>query len=175
MSWKGDWLIMRKPTFILLGAACCGILAVALSATNPFLTSSALAGTHYSTQTIAGTYAWRCTGYAAPALGAAMVPAVAQGTVTSDVEGLFKGGGTLSLGGQIIQERIEGPALVNPDGTGSIVYKVSIVLPDGTEVAGPDWYINFLVLDHGNGIWGMPYNAGTAMSCTLQRMEKNEK
>jgi len=166
---------VRKLRFILLAAACCAILALAVSTTHTFLTPVALAGTHYSTQTIAGTYAWRCTGNAVPAPGAALVPAVAQGTVTSDAEGLFKGGGTLSLGGQIIQERIEGPALVNPDGTGSIVYKVWIVLPDGTEVPGPDWYINFLILDHGNGIWGMPYNAGTAMSCTLQRMGKDEK
>ena len=166
---------MRKIKFVLLAAGCCVILALAVCATISFLTSSALAGTHYSTQTIVGTYAWRCTGNAAPAQGAALVPAVGQGTVTSDAEGLFQGGGTLSLGGVILRERIEGPALVNPDGTGSIVYKVWIVLPDGTEVPGPDWHINFLILDHGNAIWGMPYDAGSAMSCTLQRMEKDEK
>jgi hypothetical protein len=95
--------------------------------------------------------------------------------VASNFEGLFRGGGTLSLGGQILQQRIEGPALVNPDGTGSITYKVWIVLPDGSEVQAPDWHINFLILDQGKGIWGMPYDSGSAMSCTLQRMERDER
>jgi non-specific serine/threonine protein kinase len=40
--------------------------------------------------------------------------AVRQGTVTSDAEGLSKGEGTLSLGGQIAQQFVEGTAEVEP-------------------------------------------------------------
>src|SRR6516225_7423459 len=133
--------IMRRLRSVLLAAACCAVLALAVGVSNLPLTSSALAGGKYSTLTIRGTYAWRCTGHACPAPAADLVPAVPQATVTSDAEGLFKGTGTVSLGGQIVQERIEGPAQVNPDGTGSIVYHVWI---EPGDIQLPDWHINFL-------------------------------
>jgi len=165
---------MEKRRLVLVAVACCALLALA-GVAGRFLTLSAQAGTHNFTQNLSGTYAWRCTGNTAPGPEASSVPAVGQGTVVSDHEGVFRGGGTLSLGGQILQQRIEEPAVANSDGTGSIVYKVWIVLPDGTEIPGPDWHINLVILDHGNGIWGMPYDGGSAMSCTLERMEKDEK
>jgi hypothetical protein len=128
------------------------------------LNVSVLAKSKYSTETIQGTYAWRCTGNATP-FGGSFGPAVAQGTVTSDAQGNFEGAGTVSLAGTIGEWGITGPATVNPDGTGSITYAVSI---DGFHAF--DWHINFLILNEGDEIWGMPYDAGSGVLCTLKRM-----
>ncbi|MBZ5552517.1 MAG: hypothetical protein LAO21_07335 [Acidobacteriia bacterium] len=104
-------------------------------------------------------------GNTAPFPDAPLVPAVGQGIVVSDARGVFKGGGTLSLGGMIIEQSIVGTALVNHDGTGSITYDVSI-----GGVHAFYWDINFLILDGGDEIWGMPYDTGSALLCTLKRM-----
>lgn len=69
-----------------------------------------------------------------------------------------------------MQQSVVGLAQVNPDGTGSIDYKVSI-----NGAYAYDWHINFLILDDGKTIWGMPYDAGSCMLCTLQRMEKGDQ
>jgi hypothetical protein len=161
---------MRTRTTVLLFAV---LLALAVGVTMTLPTSSTLADSKYSTQTIHGTYAFKCTGNVAPALAAPLVPAVAQGIVTSDAKGNFKGGGTLSMGGTILAQTVDtpyGPAHVNPDGTGSIVYAVSIF-----GQYAYDWHINFLILDEGKTIWGMPSDTGSCMLCTLQLMEKADR
>jgi len=75
-----------------------------------------------------GTYAVKCNGYLTPGPNAPMVPATGLSKAVADKDGNWSGSGTLSLGGAIVTQNVQsvGPAMVNPDCTGSLTYSQTI-------------------------------------------------
>lgn len=117
-----------------------------------------------STRTTAGKYAVVCDGFLTSAPGAPLVPAKELAVVTADRNGNFTGGGTISIGGTILQQTVAGTEQLNPDCTGTITYEQTI---DGQP--GPPLDITFFVSQNGNTIDGLVVDSGAVFACKLTR------
>jgi hypothetical protein len=86
-------------------------------------------------------------------------------TCVASRTGFFSCTGTANVGGMIVSQTVQGQAINNPDCTGTIHYEQQL----GGQPA-PPLDINYVILDDGDTIWGLPLNTGTAVACTLRRL-----
>jgi hypothetical protein len=98
-----------------------------------------------------------------------MVPATGLSKAVADKDGNWSGSGTLSLGGAIVTQNVQsvGPAMVNPDCTGSLTYSQTI-----NGQPAPDIHFNFIVEKNSDVIDGIGTDPGSVFSCTLTRISK---
>jgi hypothetical protein len=120
-----------------------------------------------SAKTSVGTYVVVCEGYLTPGPNAPLTFAKELGVVVGDATGTFKGAGTLSLGGQILEHAVNGVAVISSDCTGTITYHQTI---DGQPV--PDFHDTFVISEGGNRIDGMATDPGSVFSCKLRRIRE---
>lgn len=107
-----------------------------------------------------GTYAFQCHGFATanPAVGLEAVTFV--GSVDSNAAGVYEGLGIFNSSlGRVRQHLVGQAEYVDRQCTGSIQYRVWLVLPDGSD--GPELpplYADFVVGKDGREILGVPSN-----------------
>jgi hypothetical protein len=116
---------------------------------------------------IRGTYSVVCTGYISPAANAPQVPFSAIATIQGDFTGNITGGGKASIGGQIVDQKVTGTAVMNGDCTGSISYTQKI-----NGQSAPNLNIVFHVLDNGKELRGMSVDPGATLTCSLKLMSR---
>lgn len=119
-----------------------------------------------SPKTTEGRYLVVCDGFLTPGPQAPLVAAKEIGIGTGDEDGTFVAKGTLSLGGQVVEQTVKGTEQINPDCTGSITYTQTI-----NGQPAPDFHDTFVVSDHGNRIDGMSVDPGSVFSCVLRRLD----
>ena len=105
------------------------------------------------------TYGFQCHGFAA--LGpAGLEPATFGGSVTSNSSAFFDGTGYLNSSLGRLKQHFAGQAVFSDRAcTGSISYRVWLVLPDGND--GPELpplYVDFTTVKNGDEILGVPSN-----------------
>jgi hypothetical protein len=132
-------------------------------------------GTSCSNQSAKGRYGYSCSGVAAnPFNNFSIQPFAAYGVVTGDGEGQWNGQGKVSFNGTIVpwthKTRMDDPAQVNPDCTGSVTYEVTV---GGGPV--PDAHFEFVIVDDGREIKGFPIDPGYAVSCQLILQQQQKK
>ncbi len=120
-----------------------------------------------STKTTTGTYLVICNGYLPPAANAPIVPAKELATVTADQNGNFNGGGTISVGGFLLDQTVSGTEQLGADCTGSISFAQTI-----NGQPGPPLDIKFIVSQNGDRIDGLVVDPGTVFACQLTRTSK---
>jgi hypothetical protein len=134
------------------------MLALATLAAAPVLAEPAC-----TQRTTAGSWAFKCEGEVPVG-----VPTRSLGTCTTSRDAFWQCGGQINAGGTILQQQVRGQAQNNADCTGTIVYTQTI---NGAPAGQLN--IDFVILDHGNTIWGLPLNSGGVLACTLNRISKN--
>jgi hypothetical protein len=141
---------MKHAAFI---AAICSLFA-----------SPAFAAPACDARTTAGNWAFRCEGEL-PAPGPTATRSL--GTCVASRSGFFDCTGSVNLGGAVLPQAVQGQAHNNADCTGTIHYEQQI----GGQPA-PPLDINYVILDNGDTIWGLPLNSGGVLACTLRRMSQ---
>ena len=131
------------------------------------LAASTMRAQQCSAKTTVGRYVVVCEGYLAPGPNAPLTFAKELGVVVGDATGTFKGAGTLSLGGQILEHAVNGVAVISSDCTGTITYHQTI---DGQPV--PDFHDTFVISEGGNRIDGIATDPGSVFSCKLRRISE---
>jgi hypothetical protein len=119
-----------------------------------------------STKTTVGRWVVVCNGYITPGANAPLTPARILAAAVADNEGTFTSGGTLSVGGAILQQTVNGTEHLNADCTGTIRYKTTI-----NGQPAPDIHFTFVVSDRGNRIDGISSDTGSTLGCVLRRFE----
>jgi hypothetical protein len=142
-----------------------GIALFALLAV--LLTASSVRAQQCSAKTTVGRYVVVCEGYLTPGPNAPLTVAKELAVVTADATGTFKGTGTLSLGGAIVEQAVNGVAVISSDCTGTITYHQTI---DGQPV--PDFHDTFVITEGGDRIDGMATDPGSVFSCRLLRISE---
>ena len=146
---------MSKPTLILIA-----ILLVAVPAWTQSMGAC-------SSQTISGTYAILCAGFASPAPNASQVPISIIGTAVTDWKGTIAATTKVSLGGAILDQTATGTPLVNSDCTGTVTYDTKT---NGQPT--PKLNIVYHILDGGKEMRGMSVDAGSNLTCSLRLMSR---
>ena len=126
------------------------------------LASPALAAPACTQRTTTGTWAFKCEGELPVG-----VPTRSLGTCVTSKEAYWRCTGQVNAGGTILQQEVQGQATNHADCTGNIVYDQKI---NGAPAGQLD--INYVILDNGNAIWGLPLNSGGVLACTLKRMDR---
>jgi hypothetical protein len=85
------------------------------------------------------------------------------GQVSCDGIQTCEGTATGSFNGLILSLELTGTYTVNPNGTGSVLYDLTI----GGQPAG-QLPIDFVITEKGRGIKGLPTTPGFAITCDLQ-------
>ena len=124
------------------------------------LTSPALAAPACTQQL--RTWAFKCEGELPVG-----VPTRSLGTCVTSKEAYWRCTGQANAGGTILQQELQGQASNYADCTGNIVYDQKI---NGAPAGQLD--INYVIVDNGNAIWGLPLNSGGVLACTLKRMDR---
>lgn len=105
------------------------------------------------------TYGFQCHGWAAVS-PAGLEPATFGGVVSGNSSGIFEGTGVLNSSLGRVKQRFAGQALYSDRAcSGSIAYRVWLVLPDGSD--GPELpplYVDFATVKGGEEILGVPSN-----------------
>jgi hypothetical protein len=127
-----------------------------------------------SNRLIAGDYSYTCTGMVLLPNATAPVPIAIVGVARGDADGNWSGAATMSLNGVIMPQfattdpSLGGkPAVVKPDCSGTITYQTYLD-PNHTQPLGP-LPINFVIMNDGNEIKGLPTNPGYTVTCHLVR------
>ena len=127
--------------------------------------SPALAGPACTQKMTAGNWAVRCEGELPTMAGLAPTRSLYICTVTR--EGQWECSGTANLGGTLVSQTLLGQAQNEPDCTGFIHYEQTF-----NGQPGPPLEANYVILDDGSAIWGLPTNSGGVLACTLSRIDK---
>jgi hypothetical protein len=114
-------------------------------------------------RTTAGSWAFTCEGEVP-----AGVPTRSLGTCTTTRDAFWQCTGQINAAGTILQQAVQGQAHNHPDCTGTIVYDQTI---NGAPAGQLE--INYVILDRGNTIWGLPLNSGGVLACSLRRISRN--
>jgi hypothetical protein len=117
-----------------------------------------------STHTTLGKYVVVWSGYLTPAPGAPLVPAKELALAVADANGNFSATGTISVGGAILQQTVQGTERLNQDCTGTITYQQTI-----NGQPGPPLDITFFVSQNGDTIDGLVTDPGAVFACKLTR------
>ena len=121
-----------------------------------------------------GQYGYSCSGVAPNPLDAfATEPSAAYGVVTGDGTGQWNGYGKVSFNGKMIvpwthKTRPYDLSIVNSDCTGSVTYEVTV---GGNSV--PDAHFEFVIVNGGQEIKGIPVDAGYAVVCQLIQLSED--
>jgi len=126
------------------------------------LAAPAIAAPACTQRTTAGTWSFKCEGELPVG-----VPTRSLGTCVTSKEAYWQCTGQVNAGGTILQQQVQGQATNNADCTGHIVYDQTI---NGVPAGQLD--INYVILDNGNTIWGLPLNSGGVLACTLRRIDR---
>jgi hypothetical protein len=127
-------------------------------------------GKQCSNRTNTGKYVTVCDGFLTSAPGAPLVPAKLLGFATVDRYGNITGSGTVSLGGVIVQQTVQGTETVNADCIGSITYQTWI-----NGQPGPPLSFTFIISQGGDFANGLSTDSGSGFSCTLTRTKDGTK
>ncbi|MDH5287502.1 MAG: hypothetical protein OEX23_12835 [Betaproteobacteria bacterium] len=88
------------------------------------------------------------------------------GTCTSSKTAFWQCNGSANLSGAfVLPQVLNGQAYNASDCTGTITYTQTL----GGEPA-PDLHINYVILDQGGAIQGLPTNSGQVLACSLKRI-----
>jgi len=114
-----------------------------------------------------GAYGYSCSGVAPnPFNNFAVEPFSAYGYVFGDGRGQWHGYGKVSFNGNVApwthNTRLNEPAVVKPDCTGSVTYAVTV----GSQTV-PDAHFEYVIVDNGREVKGFPIDPGYAVSCQL--------
>ena len=151
---------------ILMIVAALAVLALAVPA---------LAQMKCSNRMTRGTYGFTCTGMVIPQGATTPIPIAQIGVVYGDGNGHWEGYDTASIAGTFLPQYVTSTggvaAVVNPDCSGTITYKVWSADPNTSNSAVPEGVlpINFVVVNNGNEIDGLPTNPGYIVTCRLIR------
>jgi len=127
-------------------------------------------GKQCSNRTNTGKYVSVCDGFLTPGPGAPLVPAKLLAIAIVDRYGNITGSGTASIGGNIVQQTVQGTETVNPDCTGSITYQTWI-----NGQPGPPLSFTFVISQGGDFANGLSTDSGSVFSCTLTRTKDGTK
>ena len=122
------------------------------------------AGPSCSQHTTVGSWAFKCEGEVP--IG---VATRSLGTCTATRDAFWRCAGQINAGGTILQQEVQGQAHNNSDCTGTIVYDQKINGAPAGQLS-----INYVILDHGDEIWGLPLNSGGVLACTLRRISRDQ-
>lgn len=136
-----------------------------------------------SNRLIAGTYSFSCTGTVMLPDANAPAPIAMLGVVKSDAMGNWEGNHTLTINGlQFMHQYVTTdpnwggvPAEVKPDCSGTITYEILTgdpVASDAEKFAPLP--INFVIMNNGNEIRGLPTSPGYAVICQLIRQRTTD-
>jgi hypothetical protein len=127
-----------------------------------------------SNRLIAGDYSYTCTGMVVLQDGTPPVPIAILGVAYGDADGNWRGAATMSLNGTMMPQfsttdpSLGGkPAVVKKDCTGTITYQTYLD-SNHTQPLGP-LPINFVIMNDGNELKGLPTNQGYTVTCHLVR------
>ncbi len=135
-----------------------------------------------SNRLTAGAYSFSCTGTVMLPDANAPVPIAMLGVARSDGAGNWDGYDTLSFNGQFVQQYVTTnadfggiPADVNRDCSGTITYEILSAEPGdpNAEKIAP-LPINFVIMDNGNEIRGLPTSPGYTVICQLIRQHTKD-
>jgi hypothetical protein len=126
------------------------------------MASPALAAPACTQRTTTGTWAFKCEGELPVG-----VPTRSLGTCVTSEGAYWQCKGQINAAGNILQQEVQGQASNHSDCTGTIVYDQKI---NGANAGQLE--INYVILDNGNAIWGLPLNSGGVLACTLQRLSR---
>jgi len=143
------------------------VLALIVLLVGPAFAES---GQQCSNRTNTGKYVTVCDGFLTPAPGAPLVPAKLLGVAIVDRYGNITGDGTVSIGGMIVQQTVQGTETVNPDCSGSITYQTWI-----NGQPGPPLSFTFIISQGGDFANGLSTDSGSVFSCTLTRTKDGTK
>jgi hypothetical protein len=118
-----------------------------------------------SNRITSGKYVVVCDGFITLAPNTSLLPAKGLAVATADRDGNWSGGGTISVGGQVLQQSVAGSARLLQDCTGTITYQQTI-----NGEPAPPLDLTFVVSERGDVIDGLVTDAGTVFSCRLKRM-----
>ncbi|MEP6941685.1 MAG: hypothetical protein ABI981_02045 [Betaproteobacteria bacterium] len=93
-----------------------------------------------------------------------MQPASLLGTCTSSSTNVFSCIGFINVGGSVLQQTLNGQATQFDNCYGIITYKQTL-----NGGPAPDLHITYVVAENGNTIYGLPYDQGQVLTCTLHR------
>jgi len=106
-----------------------------------------------SNRSAQGSYGYSCSGFVGGQ------PFAANGIVTGDGKGQWKGYGTVSLNGTILpwthNTRQSDPSTVNADCTGNVTYEATVA-----GEPAPDAHFQFVIVDDGREIKGFAADPG---------------
>ena len=114
------------------------------------LASPALGAPACTQRMTTGTWAFKCEGELPVG-----VPTRSLGTCATSQSAYWQCTGQINAGGTILQQELQGQAANNSDCTGTIMYDQKINRASAGQVE-----INYVILDNGNAIWGLPLNSG---------------
>jgi hypothetical protein len=116
-------------------------------------------------QTTAGYWGYTCEGEVAP-----FGPVRLLGTCTSSKSAYWDCTGTLKTAEAALDQTLQGQAYNEANCTGKIDYTAAF--PPYPPGPGNILSINYVILDHGDTIQGLPTNAGYVVSCSLKRISR---
>ena len=135
-----------------------GIIAASIA----LVAAPAFAAPACTPRTTTGTWAFKCEGELP-----VNVPTRSLGTCEVSQSAYWRCTGQVNAGGTILQQEVQGQADNHGDCTGTIVYDQKI---NGAPAGQLE--INYVILEKGDAIWGLPLNSGGVLACTLQRLNR---
>lgn len=158
------------------------LLIVPLAVTGWIVPSLAQGGPGKCTNhQIAGAYSVTCTGTVLLPGAPQALPVVMLGVAFGDSRGNWHGSDTLSFNGTFVPQYLTTdpnlggvPAVVNSDCSGTVKYQVYTANPDTTSSAVHlgELPINFVIMNNGNEIKGLPTVEGYTVTCHLVRQTR---
>lgn len=134
-----------------------------------FVALPAIADQRCNQQTTRGFWAYACDGYLAPAADAPLEPARILGTCNASNTASWSCQGTVNLAGQTLPQTLHGQANNNANCTGTITYTQTIF-----GQPAPNLDIQYVILDQGDKIKGLPIDPGQVLSCVLDRISTSD-
>ena len=128
-------------------------------------TSPVLAAPACTQRTTTGSWVFKCEGELP--LG---TPMRSLGSCEASGQAYWRCAGQVNSGGVILQQEVEGQAINHADCTGTIVYDQKI-----NGQPAPQIEINYVILDHGSTLWGLPLSSGGVLACVLQRIDRGTR
>ncbi len=118
---------------------------------------------HFKARDIKDSYGFSCSGVVVASDVLPVGPFAQVGQVTCDGIDTCEGTATASFNGLILSLELTGTYTVNPNGTGFVLYDLTI----GGQPAG-QLPIDFVITEKGRGIKGLPTTSGFAITCDLK-------
>ena len=112
---------------------------------------------------IKGSYGYSCSGVVVESDVLPVGPFAQVGQVSCDGVQTCEGTATGSFAGLILPVALTGTYTVNPNGTGSALYDLTVAGQPAGQLP-----IDFVITEKGRGIKGLPTTSGFAITCDLK-------